>query len=752
MSPPKDKHVGMSTQFVLGYLALIACAIGAYLWIRESGAHVSAPAPAMGATLFGPHTGAATVDALLHVLLALLVITALARTLGRLCKLIGQPPVIGEIVAGILLGPSLLGRVAPAAAAFVLPKTVAPFLGILSQVGVILFMFLVGVELDPSLLRKRGHATLLISHASIVVPFVLGAGLAVGIYPLVSTSDVPFTAFSLFMGVSMSVTAFPVLARILTDRKMQRSEMGVLALTCAAIDDVSAWCLLAFVVSVVQARATGGLTTGLLAVGYIAVTVFGLRPLMVRLSRHVGNKGQLTQGAMAIVFLSILFSAAATDAIGIHAVFGAFAIGAAIPHDSLLARELINRLEDLVVVLFLPAFFAFTGLRTEIGLLNQAHHWLLCGGIILVASLGKFGGSTVAARLTGVGWRDAAALGVLMNTRGLMELIVLNIGLELRILSPTLFAMLVLMALVTTFTTTPILHLITRGKVEPESLPAPRPPRRREGVLVPISNPAGMRMLIDLAAAATGPDDPRPRLLALVRRPSGGVRTRIAEEADPPLAQVLHSALDYARTSSIAVDAQSRWTDDPANDILDVSRDPEIRWVLLGFHRPVFGADAMGGVIKRVFDRAPEFDVDVGVLIHSHARPIERVVVVVDDSADGRAALDLACRVARANGRVLRLVLIPKVGAEPEAALQELVRRAGRESARWLSSDILSRGNSSQLSLKTQGDLVILGATLADELGLPLDEGTNPERCILVVRGGATPNQQPARPEAQAAS
>jgi Kef-type K+ transport system membrane component KefB len=332
---------------------------------------------------------------------------------------------------------------------------------VLSQVGVILYMFLVGLELDLGLIRHRTHATVAISHASIIVPFLLGAALSLLLYPVVSSSDVPFTGFALFCGVSMSVTAFPVLARILTDRGAHRSRMGTIALTCAAVDDVTAWCLLAFVVSVVQAQGAHGLVTGVLAMVYIAAVFAAGRPLMSRLARRCELKG-LTQGMMAVVFLALLCSALITELIGIHAVFGAFAIGAAIPHHSRLARELTAKLEDLIVVLFLPAFFAFTGLRTQIGLLGGAGAWLVCGAIIVVASLGKFGGSTVAARLTGLSWRDSAALGILMNTRGLMELIVLNIGFELRVISPTLFAMLVLMALVTTIATTPLLHFFER--------------------------------------------------------------------------------------------------------------------------------------------------------------------------------------------------------------------------------------------------------------------------------------------------
>jgi Kef-type K+ transport system membrane component KefB len=276
---------------------------------------------------------------LLHVLLALVAVVAMARILGTVFRLFRQPPVIGEIIAGIMLGPSLLGRVAPEAYAYLFPSSVTPPLSIIAQVGVILFMFLIGVELNLGALRERGHSTVAISHASIIAPFFLGALVSLLLYPRLSSSDVPFTNFALFLGVSMSVTAFPVLARILTDRRISKTRMGAIALTCAAVDDLTAWCLLAFVVGVARAQQDGALKTVVLALTYIAIMAFVIRPLMRRLAVHYGNRGRLTQGLMAIVVVLLLLSASATELIGIHAIFGAFALGALIPHDSGFARE-----------------------------------------------------------------------------------------------------------------------------------------------------------------------------------------------------------------------------------------------------------------------------------------------------------------------------------------------------------------------------------------------------------------------------
>jgi Kef-type K+ transport system membrane component KefB len=445
---------------------MLLAAVLAFVAIAAVGAKLTAPPPPAGQATFGSlhHTG--TENALPHVLLALVVVLLAARAMGAVFRRVGQPPVIGEMLAGILLGPSLFGRVAPAAAEFLLPPAVAPSVAIISQVGVVLFLFLVGLELDTGLLRQRTRASVAVSHASITVPFVLGGLLALQLYPSTSTSDVPFLSFALFVAVSMSVTAFPVLARILADCGLQKSPLGVIALACAAVDDVTAWCLLALVVGIAKATTSAAALTVVLALGFTAVMLWGVRPLLARWVARRTPSENASANAMAIVFVGLLLSALATEAIGIHALFGAFLFGAIIPHDSTLAHAAAGKLSDVVIVLFLPMFFAFTGMRTEIGLVSGTENWLLCALVIAVATVGKFGGTFVAARLTGLDRRDATALGALMNTRGLMELVVLNVGLDLGIISRTLFAMMVTMALVTTLLTTPVLQFLglTRWK------------------------------------------------------------------------------------------------------------------------------------------------------------------------------------------------------------------------------------------------------------------------------------------------
>jgi Kef-type K+ transport system membrane component KefB len=440
------------------YLVMLAATGLVYLWIRARGDELSAPST-------GITPGAASPDhttVLAHFLLALAVITVLARFFGGFFRrYLHQPPVIGEIVAGLALGPSVLGALSPAAYEFLLPASTAPLLGVISKVGVVLFMFLVGLDLDLKFLRGQTHTAIAISHASIVFPFLLGAGFALSMYPVYSSREVSFTVFSLFLGVSMSVTAFPVLARILVDRRVQSTPLGVTALACAAVGDATAWTMLAFVAAVASSQVGDAAWTVGFVIVYVAAMLLIVKPLSRRfVEREQRAEGPLSHTAFAIVLTALLLSAVATEAIGIHALFGAFLLGALLPDRGRLPDQIRARMQDVVLVLFLPSFFAFTGMRTQLGLLGSARDWWVCGLVILVATLGKFGGTFCASRLTGLAWRQSAMLGILMNTRGLMELIVLNLGLDMKVITPTVFAMMILMALATTFATTPVVSLL----------------------------------------------------------------------------------------------------------------------------------------------------------------------------------------------------------------------------------------------------------------------------------------------------
>jgi Kef-type K+ transport system membrane component KefB len=408
-------------------------------------------------------------------LVQIAVVLIAARLVGLLFRRLHQPQVMGEMVAGILLGPSLLGWVAPAASARLFPVESLGFLNSISQVGLLIFMFLVGVELNPRLLRGKGHTALVTSHASILAPFLLGALLALFLYPRLSDDSVTFTGFALFMGAAMSVTAFPVLARILTERGLMSTRVGSVAIACAAVDDVTAWCILAGVVALVRSGAAGAslwITLGG-SLAFVLAMVFGARRMLAGLESSFARRGALTQDLLAVVLLIGLASAWVTEVLGIHALFGAFLAGAVMPKGERFVAALTGKLEDLTVVLLLPLFFAFTGLRTHFGLVEGGEMWMYAALIVVVAVAGKWGGSTLAARFSGMTWREAGAVGVLMNTRGLMELVILNVGLDIGVISPALFAMMVIMALVTTFMTSPLLEVIYPARLfRRESAPA----------------------------------------------------------------------------------------------------------------------------------------------------------------------------------------------------------------------------------------------------------------------------------------
>lgn len=394
-------------------------------------------------------------------LLQMLVVVAVTRACARVLRGLGQPEVIGEVIGGIALGPSVLGALWPSAGAFLFPPASLSLLGALSQVGLVLFMFVIGLELDPELLRREARAAVVISYASIAAPFALGSALAWALYRELAPAGVPFLTFGLFIGVAMSITAFPVLARIVREKRLSRSPLGATALACAAVDDFTAWCALA-VVSGIARR--GGVADALgvilMCAAYVAAMLLVARPAAERWWSSRPAEELLGKGAVAAALAAMLASALAAEALGLHALFGAFLAGVIMPKHGEFRRGLTQRLEELSVTILLPLFFALSGLRTRIGLLGDARSWGLFAAVLSVAVAGKLGGAAAAARWVGKPWRQSLALGALMNARGLVELVALNVGYELGIVSPELFTMLVLMALVTTLMTGPLLELL----------------------------------------------------------------------------------------------------------------------------------------------------------------------------------------------------------------------------------------------------------------------------------------------------
>jgi len=393
-------------------------------------------------------------------LMQIVVILVMAGLFRRLFRWLHQPPVMGEMVAGIVLGPSVLGLFLPQVMWFLFPVSSLQTLQLLSQIGVVLFMFLVGMEVNVRHLRERGSAAVMISHASIIIPFLLGTALSIFLYKDLAPPGTSFNAFALFIGVAMSITAFPVLARILQDRGLWNTHLGSIAITCAAVDDVTAWCILALVIALVKATGVEiSALTILLTLSFAGLMLFLVRPQLARVIKEPDSELHRRR-LIPLILAFILTCALITEIIGIHALFGAFVAGVVMPPSTEFRVFFKERLEAFGSYALLPLFFAFTGLRTQIGLLNDWNDWLICAVIILVAIAGKLGGSMLMARWTGMSWTQSFAVGTLMNTRGLVELVVLNIGYDLGILSGRIFAMMVLMALVTTFMTGPLLTLV----------------------------------------------------------------------------------------------------------------------------------------------------------------------------------------------------------------------------------------------------------------------------------------------------
>jgi Kef-type K+ transport system membrane component KefB len=475
--PRKDEGDGDSIPSTVKRLALfymltlcICCAVIAVVLVLGAGL---APPQGPAVLAHAEQTGSALTSltkglsdnvgsALSHLLLQLLVIIAAAWGMGVLFRKLGQPAVVGEMVAGILLGPSLLGLVAPRAFAFLFPVDSLGVLGLLAQIGICLFMFTVGMELDLSRVRRTAQTALAVGHAGIVVPYLLGVALAYFLYADFAAPGASFTTFALFMGISMSITAFPVLARILRERGLTHTPLGATAITSAAINDVTAWIILACVVAIAGSNGvSGALLSLLLVVAFGLVMTLGVRPLLPRWLGPQRLRGEPSPATLTIVGLVIVVAALATEVIGIHALFGAFLAGVVMPVEQDFRRKLTLRVGYFSSVLLLPLFFAVTGLRTRIGSLDAAA-WLICALVIIVASFGKMGGSTLAARVAGMDWRDSLRLGALMNARGLMELVALNIGYDMGILTRQLFTMLVIMAVATTMLTGPLLTLLGR--------------------------------------------------------------------------------------------------------------------------------------------------------------------------------------------------------------------------------------------------------------------------------------------------
>jgi Kef-type K+ transport system membrane component KefB len=568
---------------------------------------------------------------LLHPLAILLMqiisIILVSRTFGFIFNKIGQPTVIGEIIAGIVLGPSVVGYFFPEVSSFLFPAGSLPNLQFLSQIGLILFMFVIGMELDLKVLRNQAHDAVVISHASIIIPYSLGVGLAYFLYQGYTGDNVSFVSFALFMGIAMSITAFPVLARVIQERDLAKTTLGSIAITCAAADDITAWCILAAVIAIVKAGTfVSALYTMALAVIYVLVMLFVVQPFLKKLGSVYSERETISKRIVAISFLVLLCSAYVAEIIGIHALFGAFLAGVIMPPNFSFRRIMTDKIEDVSLVLLLPLFFVFTGLRTQISLLNEPHLWKVSGYIILTAVAGKFLGSALAARFVGQSWRDSLSIGALMNTRGLMELIVLNIGYDLGVLTPEVFAMMVIMALVTTFMTGPALDAI--NYFFPEKIVQATAVANKFKILLSFGPAIKGKKLLRLADQLTHKRIEGADITAFHLTPSSDINPKEAREYErESFRLVKHEANNLA----INVKTLYRATNEINKEITREANKGNYDLLLVGGSQSLFSDDVVGGKVKNFLE---ETNGHVGVLVDKDFEVADRILLSLQDFND----------------------------------------------------------------------------------------------------------------------
>jgi Kef-type K+ transport system membrane component KefB/nucleotide-binding universal stress UspA family protein len=615
---------------------------------------------------------------IIAVLIEVAIVIVLSRAIGLLFQRIQQPLVIGEIVAGIALGPSLLGSISPGLMNAIFPPETLPILNVLSQIGLIFFMFLIGLELNPKYLQGQLKSAILISNAGIILPFILGGLVAIPLYPLLPEPLVGFLPFLLFLGAAMSITAFPVLARIVIENNLQGTRLGTLALTCAAVDDITAWCLLAVAIAATRSNSLwDAVPTILEAIAYSAFMLVIARRWLRKLAHHYDRVGRVSQLLLASIYVLVIISSLITEAIGIHLIFGAFLVGAIMPKNEEFTREIAIKTEDFVLIFLLPIFFAYSGLRTQIGLLDSIALWSLCGLVLAAAVAGKFIGATGAARFCHIPLRESIALGWLMNARGLTELIVLNIGLSLKVISPAIFAMLTIMALVTTFMTSPLLRWTISDRRSRHLKPSSTSDRPKVTagyrILMPVANPVIQRGLLQVTAAlAAGPsaqDDVIVYPFSAIEPQELYAFESIPEEVDRQIANRLQTLRDLAQTLEPAT-VRSRiyplafTSSDVVQEVMRFLATHGAELVVMGWHRSTFLTNRLGGRVGQILNSVPT---DVAVWVEKgRAWPLERLLVPYSGTVHDDLALELALRLlindAQRRLSVLR-VSVPGQGA-----------------------------------------------------------------------------------------
>lgn len=716
---------------------------------------------------------------LLLLLVQVALILGLSRVMGILFARMRQPQVVGEMVAGIMLGPSILGALCLHFHSTLQQRLFPPgpsleLLNILSELGVIFFLFLVGLEFEMDLVKNRGRSTVFTALSSIAVPFALGLGVALFLESRGLFGDVPRLPAALFVGAAMSVTAFPVLARILTERNLQKTKLGVSAIAAAAINDVAAWVILAFVVAVAHtaAQATGGgshgkwdaLRTIGLSAGFATAMFAFVRPFLKRLELIYERQGRLSQNVIAVLFLLILGCAWSTERIGIHAMFGAFLLGVVMPKGTQFVRHVTEKIEDFTVVFLLPIFFAYTGLKTQLGLLNEPILWLYALLIVGAACLGKFGGAAMVAKAFGATWRESSAIGILMNTRGLVELVILTVGLQFGVINDKVFAIMVIMALVTTFMTTPLLHwaypahLLEAEARQAAAAEQPHEAKKPYTVLIPVAAPRSGGPLLRLADLITGPNSASRRIYALhLRRPvdRSEFRSGLREARQAETDETLRTLMTHAEAHHIPVELVSFISRNVPRDVSRVARERHADLVLIGYHQPVFGRSFLGGTVSRILATAPT---NVGVLIDRGFLGAQRVLVPFLGGRHDQLAMKIAGRfAANANAQVTVLHVTAPKGTEPPLNAQAAVDRVFKDPSQPLPVQfrVIESGDpvGTVIEQSADFDLVVIG--VSEEWGLEsqrfgfrrerIAEGT-PASLLIVRENAPTPASDPNGP------
>ncbi|HMV43828.1 MAG TPA: cation:proton antiporter [Leptospiraceae bacterium] len=597
-------------------------------------------------------------DPLSVVLIQVVVVLLFARFFSMIFKKLGQPSVIGEIFAGIALGPSFIGFLFPEFSQILFPKESFGYLKILSQIGLLIFMFIIGMELDVSVLKKKASSAIFISHTSIIFPYTLGVLLSLYLFDEFAPQGVSFLSFGLFMGIAMSITAFPVLARIIQERGLTKSPLGIMAITCAAVDDISAWCILAIIIAIVNAGTLyTAIITLVISFFFIAVMIFLIQPLLNRMSKVYITKEIIGKGVLTALLLIVIASAIFAEGIGIHALFGAFLAGVVMPANTKLRNVLTEKFEDFSTIFLLPLFFAFTGIRTKIGLLNDLHLWAVCLLIIIVAIIGKLVGSMFASRFTGMSWRDSFAIGVLMNTRGLMELIVLNIGYDLGIISPTIFVMMVLMALVTTFITGPLLKLSV--KTEESEKKEVIPTGSSSPILITFGPTSAGISLLKLASGISGKNG---TVAALHLSP---VPENISITSETSIDANFFAPLEsIAKEKKLKLKPIFKVSDEIPKEISATVRKEQSTLVLMGAAKRVFGDNVLGGKVESVLS---ELDCTVGVFLDRNINDIKSVAVFYSDPIEVNSLLHVASQIYEHTTE--KVYLINDTDSEPDRRL-----------------------------------------------------------------------------------